>query len=193
MALQASVSSAPEAYTLEVLRARYEAYCAQQAAALPGLLPRGGVRALYRRARAQVSEPIEDPLALLVAHCRTLLALPPFDVWLEDYLRDRAPYLESLDVLGGPRREAPVMVEVRRLQHQGQGWLAGLLLFRGPSGWRGFISFHEEEGAPGSVEASAPRPRTGEIFREDSSEAIRVRFRSFSPATLQAFLRSALP
>ena len=118
MALQASVSSAPEAYTLEVLRARYEAYCAQQAAALPGLLPREGVRAPYRRARRSPNRS-RTPLALLVAHCRTLLPLPPFDVWLEDYLRDRGPYLESLDVLGGPRREAPVMVEVRRLQHQG--------------------------------------------------------------------------
>ena len=50
-------------------RARYEAYCAQQAAELPALLPREGVRALYRAARSRVSGDVADPLALLIEEC----------------------------------------------------------------------------------------------------------------------------
>ena len=79
------------------LRARYEAYCAEQAAALPALLPREGVRELYRSARAVVTGDVADPLALLVARCRELLPLPPFEVWVADYLRDPRPYLEGVD------------------------------------------------------------------------------------------------
>jgi hypothetical protein len=187
----AGATLAPDEGTLEVLRARYRAYCDQQAAALPGLLPREGLRALYRSARAAATGPVDDPLALLVAHCRRLLPLPPFEVWLDDYLRDRAPYAEALDAVGAPRQETPVTVDVRTLEHEGRAWVAGLALFREPVGWRGFISFHAEESDPGRVAAS--HPRTADIFHEDSSEAVRERFRSFTPDTLQAFLRSALP
>lgn len=197
MALQASLSGAPDARTLELLRARYRAYCAQQAAALPGLLPREGVRELYRRARAGVGGPVEDPLALLVAYCRTILPLPPFEVWLEDYLRDRSAYAEALESVGAPGRDAPVTVELRRLEYEGRGWFAGLSLFRESSGWRGFIAFHPEEpasdGPPPDRVPARSLARTGDIFRGDSSDAVRDRFRSFTPDTLQAFLRSALP
>ena len=180
--------------TLELLRARYEAYCAREAAALPGLLPREGVRALYRSARAAAEGPVGDPLALLVAHCRAVLPLPPFEVWLEDYLRDRTPYLEEGDAMGAPRREAPVTVELRRVEHRGRAWVAGLSLFHEPAGWRGFIAFHPEDAdAPEAAHPGRAHARTGDIFREDSSEAVRQRFRSFTPDTLQAFLRSALP
>ena len=98
--------------------------------------------------------------------------------------------------MGAPRREAPVTVELRRLEHEGRAWLAGLSVFREPAGWRGFIAFHAEGASElPEAEAAAPRAaaRTGEIFREDSSEAVRARFRSFTPDTLQAFLRSSLP
>ena len=70
----------------ELLRGRYEAYCGQQAAALPAMLPRDGVRALYRSARGQVTGEVVDPLALLVQECRRVLPLPPFEIWAQDYL-----------------------------------------------------------------------------------------------------------
>jgi hypothetical protein len=191
-------TAALDGETLELLHARYEAYCAREAAALPALLPREGLRALYRSARERATGPVADPLALLVAHCRALLPLPPFEVWLEDYLRDRRPYLEETDSVGAPRREAPITVELRRLEHEGRAWLATLSLFREPAAWRGFIAFHPDDAAAeagASERASARRatPRTADIFREDSSEEVRARFRSFTPDTLQAFLRSALP
>lgn len=179
--------AAVEGETLELLRARYEAYCAREAAALPALLPREGLRALYRSARASAAGPVEDPLALLIAHCRSVLPLPGFDVWLEDYRRDPRPYLADADSVAAPRRDAPATVELRRVEHEGRAWMAGLSLFREPAGWRGFIAFHAEDGDPRIV------PRTGEILREDSSEDVRARFRSFTPDTLKAFLRSALP
>ena len=184
---ETTAPGATGAATLEFLRVRYEAYREQQAAALPGLVPREGLRALYRDARAGVSGPVADPLALLVAHCGSVLPLPPFEVWVEDYLRDRVPYLEVLEEAGGPHRGAPVTVELRRLEYEGRDWLAGLELFREPAGWRGFISFRPETSGSGTG------PRTTDIFREDTSEAVRARFRSFTPDALHAFLRSALP
>ena len=78
-------------------------------------------------------------------------------------------------------------VELRRLEYEGRDWLAGLELFWEPAGWRGFISFRPETSGSGTG------PRTTDIFREDTSEAVRTRFRSFTPDALHAFLRSALP
>ena len=174
----------------EVLRGRYEAYCAQQASALPGLLPRDGVRALYRSARARVTGEVVDPLALLVEECRKLLPLPPFEPWAQDYLGNRRSYLEEMDFGVGPRKSAPVTIDLRRLRHAGQSWVAGLAVFHEPPSWRGFISFHPEE-AEGGAGHSA-RHRTSDVFREDHSEDVRDRFRSFGEGTLQAFLRSAI-
>jgi hypothetical protein len=191
-----SASPATEGRSFEILKARYEAYCAREAAALPGLLPPEGLRALYRSAREGVTGPVEDPLALLVAHCRKVLPLPPFDVWLVDFLRDRRPYLEEHDSVGAPRRESPVTVELRRLELEGRAWLAGLSVFREPAGWRGFIAFHADDPTEQAADGrflAIRTARTGDIFREDSSEAVRARFRSFTPGTLQAFLRSSLP
>ena len=183
------------AESTEALRRRYEAYCAEQAAALPALLPREGLRALYRDARARAplgTGPVSDPLALLVAHCRTLLPLPPFDVWVEDYLRDRRPYVEEMEQgTSGPGRAAPVTVDLRRVEHLGRTWVAGLSLFRDPPEWKGFISFHAEQAErPDAVGSSH---RTGDVFREARAEDVRDRFRSFSADTLTAFLRSSLP
>jgi len=176
----------------EALRGRYEAYCAAQAAALPALLPREGLRALYRDARAGAADEVVDPLALLVARCRELLPLPPFDVWVADYLRDRRPYLEEMESgVTGPARTAPVTVDLRRVEHAGRTWVAGLSLFREPSEWRGFISFHPEE-TESSDSVGTPY-RTGDVFREARADDVRDRFRSFSPDTLAAFLRSTLP
>ncbi len=174
------------------LRGRYEAYCTEQAAALPALLPREGLRALYREVRAGSGGEVVDPFALLVARCRELLPLPPFEVWVEDYLRDPRAYLEEMESsAAGPAKTAPVTVDLRRIDHGGRTWVAGLALFRAPTEWRGFISFHPEPTQPTDVVSAAHR--TGDVFREARADDVRDRFRSFSPDTLAAFLRSTLP
>ena len=183
-----------EAASPEALRARYEAYCAEQAAALPALLPREGVRELYRSAREVVSGDVVDPLALLVARCRELLPLPPFEVWAADYLRDHRPYDEQVESgTAGPVRSNPVTVDRKRIEIAGRAWEAGLAVFRAPPEWRGFITFQAEAGP--EAEAAEPRTphRTADIFVEARAEDIRERFHSFSADTLQAFLRSTLP
>jgi hypothetical protein len=178
------------------LRARYEAYCAEQAAALPALLPRDGVRELYRSARAAVAGDVADPLALLVARCRELLPLPPFEVWAADYLRDPRPYLEAVETgTAGHVRSAPVAVDLRHIEHDGESWVASLGLFRAPPEWRGFITFQAEGHADSAAETPRVRPvhRTADVFVEARAEDVRERFKSFSADTLQAFLRSTLP
>jgi hypothetical protein len=178
------------------LRARYEAYCAEQAAALPGLLPREGLRELYRSARAGVTGDVADPLALLVARCRELLPLPPFEVWAADYLRDPRPYVEGVDGgTAGALRSAPVTADLRHVEHDGESWVASLALFRDPPEWRGFISFHTEDRGNPTAATDGPRRvhRTADVFIEARAEDVRDRFRAFSADTLQAFLRSTLP
>ena len=88
----------------ELLRGRYEAYCGQQAAALLAMLPRDGVRALYRSARGQVTGEVVDPLALLVQECRRVLPLPPFEIWAQDYLGNRRDHIEEMERGAGPVR-----------------------------------------------------------------------------------------
>ena len=178
------------------LRARYEAYCAEQAAALPALLPRDGVRELYRNARAGVAGEVADPLALLVARCRELLPLPPFEVWVADYLRDPRPYLDGVETgTAGPVRSAPVTVDLRHIEHDGESWIASLGIFRSPPEWRGFITFQTERRGDPAADTRATRAvlRTADVFVEARAEDVRERFRSFSADTLQAFLRSTLP
>src|SRR6185436_18587080 len=118
---------------------------------------------------------------------------PPFEQWVEDYLRDRRPYVEQMEAGAGPTKRAPVTTDLRRVQHAGESWIAGLSVFHEPPSWRGFITFHRE---PAQVAASAAseiaRHRTADVFREDHSEEVRERFLSFTDDTLQAFLRSAL-
>ena len=83
-----------------------------------------------------------------------------------------------------------VIIDVRRLQHVGRSWVAELAVFHEPPLWRGLITFHikgVEEGAQ-----HIARHSTGDVFREDHSEDVRERFRSFSEGTLQAFLRSVI-
>lgn len=174
--------------TVEELRARYDAYCRAQRAALPGLLPREQVRAIYREARQALADedPVEDPLTLLADWCARLLPLPPFDVWQDDYRRNPTPYREAAgEPAAAPTRAAPVTVDLRTLDHGGLTWYAGLDVFRDGDQWRGVIAFHTGEGE---------RPhRTGEVFRGDSHAELRDRFLSFDDATLAAFLRSVLP
>ena len=174
----------------ELLRGRYDAYCAQQAAALPAMLPRDGVRALYRSARRQVTGEVVDPLALLVEECRRVLPLPPFELWAQDYLRNRRHHIEEMELSVGPRKGAPATIDARRLQHGGQSWVGELAVFHEPPLWRGLITFHLEKDE-GSAQRVA-RHSTGDVFREEHSEDVRDRFRSFGEGTLQAFLRSAI-
>lgn len=170
----------------EELRARYEAYRRTQLAALPRLLPREAVREVYRAAReASGDTPVDDPLALLAAWCGRVLPLPPYEVWLEDYRRNRDAYLETLgEAPATPTRAAPVTVDLRTLEHAGRRWYAGLDVFRADGGWRGVITFHAGEGR---------LHRTGEVFRGTDPADVRERFLSFDEATLGAFLRSVLP
>jgi hypothetical protein len=175
------------------LRERYEGYCRRQASRLVQLLPRDAVRPLYRRARdeARRADALADggeadPLALLVRYCRSLLPLPPFEVWRED-LRSHpgehfADLEESADV---PTADAPSTMEVRSLEVHGQAWLAHLRSFREAGLWRGYISFEEE--------GSGRMHRTAAVFCESDAGELCERFLSFEHATLEAFLRSALP
>ena len=170
-----------------VLRRRYEAYCRSQAAELAGLLPRDSVREVYRGAReAAGGGSVGDPLALLVAWCRSVLPLPPFEAWREDYRRHRGAYLELLgEAPSAPTRAEPLTVDLRVVEHVGRRWYAGLDVFRDGGAWRGTLRFHQE-----GVEASY---RTGDVFRGDDPAELRDRFLSFDTGTLQAFLRSVLP
>jgi hypothetical protein len=123
----------------------------------------------------------------LAGHCATLLPLPPFERWAEDFYRARSAY----DPIPGPPMApaapdgSPVTVEVRSLAFGGGHWTAGLALRPEGGGWTGHIRFHARE--------EGPVYATGEVFREGSPLAVRQRFQGFDDHTLGAFLRSALP
>lgn len=170
------------------VRGIYERYCDHEARHLLGLVPRDGLRTLYRAARDAAGEeegargaPSGEPMALMVRFARRLLPLPPYEVWLRSYLRDRAPYLEALGIASVPDLSEPVLVDVRPLDG---GWTAGLHLFHRPEGWRGFLRFQRESDSQGY--------RTADIFHGDDPRELRQRFQEFHSATLQAFLRSVL-
>ena len=175
------------------LRQRYDAYCRRQASRLVQMVPREALRPLYRRARDQarradaLAEGGEaDPLALLVRFCRGLLPLPPFEVWREDLGMHPEGHLADLEESAdAPTADAPSTMDVRTLEVHGRPWRAHLRSFREAGLWRGYISF-EEEGS-GRVH------RTAAVFCESGAGELRERFLSFEHATLEAFLRSALP
>ena len=85
--------------TASALRRRYSEYCRRQAVGLVELVPREGVRPLYRQAREwavdQGMHESKDPMATLHLFCRNLLPLPPFDVWLADYETHRLAHLKA--------------------------------------------------------------------------------------------------
>ncbi len=180
---------------MEGLRGLYERYCDHEARALLQLIPRDGLRSLYRtlRARAATLPEPEDPhrdqlpgspdsLAMVVRYARELLPLPPFHLWLDAYLADRRPFLEALGVEATPSRPDPVLVDVRAVDG---GWMVGLHLFHRGGEWRGFLQFTREVGRPGH--------RTADIFRGEAPAAVRARFREYTDETLKAFLRSVMP
>jgi hypothetical protein len=151
-------------------------------------MPREAVRPMVRAARAsgiQVGEN-DDPLEMLSAFCESLLPLPPFEVWerdvqnnLDAHLRDQEGALEA------PTAQAPSTVEARAFKYGGESWWAHLKSFCDASGWRGFIAFENPE--------SGRVHRTAMIFQETDPAELRERFNRFENASLEAFLRSALP
>lgn len=166
------------------LEGLYERYCDQEARNLLQIIPRPGLRSLYRAAREdEVPNPgIPDSIGLLVRYTRKLLPLPPYEIWLDAYLTDRRPFLAALGIESAPVRSEPVMVAVRPAS---DGWMAELHLIRRDDRWCGFVQFRREVGQPGH--------RTAEIFRGGEPEEIRRSFQEYRPATLDAFLRSVLP
>jgi hypothetical protein len=172
------------------LEQRYRAYCRRQGELLPTLIPREGVRPLYRAAREWALDrgipPGKDPLAILHQYCEeVLLPLPPFEEWVRHAGGDEAGLaaLESQSQGSVPLAE-PVLVALRRFAHDSGEWSAGLTVLRRPSGWSGHIAF--ADGAGGTA-------RSADIFLEDDLSEVRARFESLEPHTLSAFLRSALP
>lgn len=171
------------------LQSDYRDYRCRQARLLLGMTPREAVRPLHRRAIrcfGSTSDDPEDAMALLLRLCEDLLPLPPFEVWLEDVRSNPDAYLADLDRgADAPTSSTPATIEARGFERAGSPWIARLRGFRGHDAWRGFIAF--EESASGTVH------RTALIFREDGPTDLRERFLGFESATLEAFLRSALP
>lgn len=171
-------------------RDRYQAYRRRQAELLPTLIPREGIRPLYRAAREWALDRGiawgKDPLVLLHRYCdEVLLPLPPFDQWLAAE-EGRSPAPDSFRSAGQERLPLaePVLLSVQRFSHGEEEWTAGLTVLRRPGGWSGHIAF--SDGAGGAA-------RSAEIFLEEDLGELRSRFESFEPKTLSAFLRSALP
>ena len=178
-------SSAAPAGELEV---QYAAYRRRQARGLVRMLPREAVRPLYRRALSQGfgAEAADDPLGALLSYCERLLPLPPFETWREDVHRHATAHLQDLDdSADAPTADAPTTVTTRRFALDGGRWVAHLRSYREGDTWKGYIAFEEED---------AERVhRTTLIFRESDPVHVRDRFLDFDLASLQAFLRSALP
>lgn len=176
------------AFSTEELRAQYLSYRRRQARSLLGLLPQEAIRPLYRRALAEVEHhQDEDPMEILVSYCEALLPLPPFPVWLAD--RRAAPEAHWADLEASadtPSASRPATMDLRTFGRGSSRWTARLRGFRDGDVWRGFIAF-EDESADGGVH------RTALIFCEGTVSDLRDRFRGFESASLEAFLRSALP
>ena len=74
---------------------------------------------------------------------------------------------------------------MRGLDAGGRRWDVLLRAFHDGAAWRGLMAFEDREGGPSF--------RTAPVFREGDLLELRARFRSFEPAALEAFLRSARP
>ncbi len=155
------------------------------------MLPDGAARTLYRRARrlpplTALLEDEDDPLKILIQYCEELIPLPPFEVWREDLLSHPDEHLSDLaESLDQPTEDRPSTLETRAFETGGRSWLAHLRAFRDSGLWRGHITF-QEAGSDRTL-------RTTEVFCERDVGELRERFEAFEPASLEAFLRSALP
>lgn len=165
----------------ETLRALYDRYCQVERSELLALLPREGLRSLWRHRRASLAEgplPTASIEGLREA-AASLLPLPPYDVWLRSYLADRRPYLTRLGIPAAPSRAEPVTVSTRELA---PGLWVHLNLVHRTSGWAGFLGFHGPD-VPAGL-------RTTEVFRGGDPDEMRERFEHFRIDTLRAFHRS---
>jgi hypothetical protein len=171
------------------LRSMYGAYRRRQARKLVSMLPRDAIRPLYRAAVGErtVADVPADPLEALVAHCATLLPLPPFPVWMADMTRYPDAHLDDLEesIEGPDTATTSLALGSRSVRFGGEEWRAVLRAFRADGAWRGFIAF---EGA--SVGDTC---RTAVVFRESTPVELRDRFSAFDTVALEAFLRSSLP
>lgn len=176
----------PAAIGPDELARQYGEYRVRQARSLLGLLPTEAIRPLYRRARSE--EPSGDPMAALLAYCEALLPLPPFEVWLDDLrCRPEAHWHDLESSADAPSATKPVTIDGRRFARGPSEWIARLRGFRDQDVWRGFIAFEVHGVARPRVH------RTTLIFREATLTDMRDRFHGFESASLEAFLRSALP
>ena len=182
----AGVADIPE----HALRRLYADYRVRQARSLLSLMPREAVRPLYRRAtRAPTSAARggADPMDVILSFAETLLPLPPYEVWLGDFRANPAAHWADLEGSADvPSPATPATVDTRRVRIRAQGWNAHLRGFRDDDIWRGFIAFEDVGVVPPQVH------RTAVIFREDSLDELRARFRDFESASLEAFLRSSI-
>lgn len=176
------------AFSREELRAQYLSYRRRQARGLLGLLAQEAVRPLYRRALAEVEKGDGgDPMEVLVTYCEALLPLPPFQVWLDDLQAAPEAHWTDLEASADtPSPSKPATMDLRRFGCGTGSWTARLRGFRDGDVWRGFIAF-EDEAVDDGVH------RTAVIFCEATVSDLRDRFRGFESASLEAFLRSALP
>jgi hypothetical protein len=191
----------------QTLRSLYQRYCDTEAGELLALLPREGLRALWKRARERdaatvgeagdrrAGQPPPEALALLRAEARAVLPLPPYEIWMEAYLAQRAPFLERMEIASAPEAVGPVTVAVRPVNAV---WWAHLNLERRELGWVGHLAFHAGAdagpvGKPVAPGAGGGGLRTVDIFRGDTPDDIRERFRELTGHTLEAFLRSVSP
>lgn len=186
-----SLADAPSgalAFSREELRSQYLSYRRRQARGLLGLLSQEAVRPLYRRALAKVEKGCDDdPMEILVTYCEALLPLPPFQVWLDDLQAAPEAHWTDLEASAEtPSPSEPATVDLRRFARGARSWTARLRGFRDGDVWRGFIAFEDEAGDRGVH-------RTALIFCEATVSDLRDRFRGFESASLEAFLRSALP
>lgn len=170
------------------LRRLYCDYRVRQARALLSLMPTKAVRPLYRRAtNASEGEPV-DPMDVILRFVEALLPLPTYELWLDDLRRNPESHWQDMERSADvPSPTTPATVDTRRLRVRAQGWNAHLRGFRDRDIWRGFIAFENVDVVPPRVH------RTALIFREESLEALRERFKDFESASLEAFLRSSLP
>jgi hypothetical protein len=169
---------------------RYEAYQRHQVREFLALLPREGLRVLYRKARAGWAREAStlDPVARLSEFVRELLPLPPFHVWFQDLRQNLAAHLDEpwmSDVV--PHRAHPFVLETRTDLLEGASWRTELRVYRTDDGvgWLGYLSF---------TRASDARSlRTVDVFREADAQSLLARFREFDRDSLEAFLRSVAP
>ena len=71
------------------------------------------------------------------------------------------------------------------VESEGRPWRVLLRAFRDEGAWKGLMVFEDRVGGASF--------RTAPVFREGDLLELRDRFRSFEPAALEAFLRSARP